>query len=150
MHLRWYWTHPYLHINQAKFMWHQNSWIRTLFPQFEKLHLNKNGFLKFKFFEQWETLITFTIPDFPVAASSEQNAHTKKYLMYFSTSLTFALEMLVFKSFGTECKFVTHNDEVLRKHLPMLSNKVEDLSCFLQGTRSIGKLLKKILTREIA
>ena len=43
------------------------------------------------------------MPDFPVAASSEQNAHTKKYLMYFSTSLTFRLEMLVFKSFGTEC-----------------------------------------------
>ena len=64
--------------------------------------------------------------------------------MYFSTSLTFALEMLIFKSFGTECKFVTHNDEVLRKHLPVLSNKVEDLSCFLEGTRSIGKLLKKI------
>ena len=64
---------------------------------------NKSGFLKFKFFEQWETLITFTIPDFPVAASSEQNAHTKKYLMYFSTSLTAALKMLVFKSFSTEC-----------------------------------------------
>ena len=47
-------------------------------------------------------------------------------------------------------KFVTHNDQVLRKHLPVLSNKIEDLSCFLEGTRSIGKLLKKVLTKEVS
>ena len=26
---------------------------------------------------------------------------------------------------------------------------VKDLSCFLEGTRSIGKLLKKVLTKEV-
>ena len=30
----------------------------------------------------------------------------------------------------------------------MLSNKVVDLSCFLEGTRSIEKLLKKLRTEE--